>query len=203
MSFDRIDPSAPTGASMPMQPVQPVGPVPRPGRRSRSAQVLNGVLALAVAVAIGGVAFAVGRSTAPATAGANGNGREAGGNGQVGQFGGGFPTASGAPGGGRFSFGGASIEGKVTAVSPSSITLTTANGQTLTINLSATTTYHAQAAASSADVKDGSTVRVLLTGFGGNRANGGQGGAAPSASPGASANPQVPTLSATDVTVIP
>jgi len=101
---------------------------------------VNAILAVALVVAVGGVAFAVGRATAPA---ATATGRTGfGANGQ-GFPGGGGPNASGAPGAfnGGFGAGGISIQGTVTAVSADSITIQTAGGQSVTIPLNASTTY--------------------------------------------------------------
>ena len=141
-----------TGPVQPSQPFQPVHrrsrrchfraptPPPAPGpvvpaKPPRSGQTLwiNVALGLALAVALGGVAFAAGRMTAPATAAANGNGNgrffgnggyfPGGGNGNGGTF----------PGGGLgnrgFGGGGLSVEGTVTAMTADSITITTATGQ--------------------------------------------------------------------------
>ena len=73
------------------------------------------------------------------------------------------------------------------SVSADSITVKTANGQTVTFTLSGDTTYHQATAATAADVTTGATVTVRVGGFGG-----GAGG------PGASG---APALTATDVTV--
>ena len=155
--------------------------------RSRSIRILNLALAAAVVVAIGGVAFAVGRGTAPASAAtALGAGGPRFGNGA-------FPGASGAPdGGGGFGAGGAagfSIEGTVTAVDADSVTIETAAGQTIELSIDAGTEYHQQEAADASDVTTGSTVIVQTDGFAG-RGQGGPGSSAPPSSgtgPGATA----------------
>src|SRR4051812_9947948 len=86
-----------TGQLEPAQ-TSPGAPVVKP---RRSGMLLNALLAVAALVAVGGIAFAVGRTTAPVSAAAAGGG---GGN-----FNGGFgprasggfgPRGSGAPGGG-------------------------------------------------------------------------------------------------------
>jgi len=169
---------------VPPQPVSPV--VPAKGRSAVS--WINVALGLALAVAIGGVAFAAGRMTAPATAAgaAGANGFR---NGQDGRtFNGYFP--GGGAGGPRVfgDGGGAAIQGTVTAVTPTSITIKTASGQEVTVALDPTTTYHQQTSATASDVTTGGTVIVRL-GF--NRTGG----------PTASSGPSGPT--ATDVTVVP
>jgi hypothetical protein len=167
--------------------------------RAASSRVLNLALGLAVVIAIAGVAFAVGRGTAPVAA-ATGTGRLGAGN-----FPGGIaPNASGGPGGfgGGFGGGGAtglSIEGTVTAVDADSVTITTSAGTTIELSIDDGTEYHQQAAAASSDVATGSTVVVQVSGFAG---RGGQpGGANASAAP--SAGTGGPTGTATDITVVP
>jgi hypothetical protein len=161
-------------------PVAPVV-VAAPRRRSTASTFVNVLLGVAVVVAVGGVAFAAGRATAPASTGTGrfgANGQGLAGNGAFG------PNASGAPGrsgfGGAFAGGGGlSIQGTVTAVAADSITIQLSSGQTLTIPTDAQTTYHTQAAASASDVTSGSTVIVQLSGgrfvSGGGATNGGQG----------------------------
>lgn len=168
----------------PTQPFQPVAPEPipqpseeppvepvaaaRPKPRSATPGWINIALGLAVAVAIGGVAFAAGRMTAPtAVPGANnGFGRnvpggfQGGGYGRGGYFGG---PGNGEGGRGAFGAGGATIQGTVTSISADKITITTAGGQTVDIALDGTTTYHLESSASSGDVKTGGTVIVRLT----------------------------------------
>jgi len=157
MSIDNPNPPQPD----PFQPAtfEPV-PVQAQKPKGRSASVLNIALGLAVAVAIAGVAFAAGRGTAPAAA-ATGNGRA--GFGQGGYFG----AGNGAGGnGGAGGFGargtGASITGKVTAVGPDSVTITTSAGTTITVSTSATTTYHQQASGSASDVATGTNLSITV-----------------------------------------
>jgi hypothetical protein len=168
----------------PTQPFQPVAPEPtpqpleapptepvaaaRPKPRSATPGWINVALGLAVAVAIGGVAFAAGRITAPATvAGANnGFGRNVPGGFQGGgYFRGGELGVPGDGQGGRglFGAGGATIQGTVTSISADKVTITTAGGQTVDIALDGSTTYHLESSASSGDVKTGGTVIVRLT----------------------------------------
>ena len=196
-------------------------PVPPPSMSSplapivaekKRASALSLLLGFALVVAVGGVAFAAGRLTAPAPAAASGGGRGTfGGGGGTGTgtgFGGGNgfqPGASGQPGGGA-GFGGLggadlTLTGTVQSISPTSITLKTQNGQTVDIPIDSSTTYHGQQAATSTDVKTGATVQIALSGgfgggFGGGRGRGAGasapppvgGGAAPSSGTGAGAS---------------
>ena len=160
-------------------PVVPVGP------RRRSGGILNLLLIGAAILAIGGVAFAVGRSTAPVS--------------PVGRFGGGLANggtgvrpggsfAPGAGGQGGFGLGGSiALDGTVTAMDAGSLTLTLGNGQQVTVKLDSTTAYRQATAAASTDVAVGDTVSVDVAG--GGRGAGGAGGATP------------PDLTASDVTV--
>jgi hypothetical protein len=167
-------------------PVVPVTVVPPAKGRASSGRALNILLGVAIAVAIGGIAFAVGRSTAPVAAASNGFVRE---------FGNGGAVPSGAPiqGQGRPSIvgrGGLTISGKVTAVTADTITIETEDGNTVEVSTSADTDYHQQAEADASDVTTGSTVSVQLD-FGDGPRTGGQGGA------------DGPLGTASDVTVIP
>jgi hypothetical protein len=181
-------------------------PVPTPvapvavRRRSSTSTVINVLLGIAVVVAVGGVAFAAGRATAPTTVAATG------GNGfRNGQFPGGGPNASGAPGRGGFvggfggGGGGISLQGTVTAASSESITLQLASGQTVTIPLDASTTYHSRSAATSSDVANGATVIVQLDG----RANGQGGAQNPGQGPTGSGGPGRAFGSASSITIVP
>lgn len=158
-------PVAPEPAAVPTSPVAPA-PVtaaspPGPARKASSGgRWLNLVLVVAAAVAIGGVAFAVGRGTAAASV-TTGAGRVFG-NGAV-------PGASGVPGFGRGGFGGGlggglTVQGTVESVDGDTLTIKTANGQTITVSTGASTTYHTQTDASAADVQAGKTVQVQLDG---------------------------------------
>jgi hypothetical protein len=141
--------------------------------------LVNVLLGFALVVAVGGVAFAAGRATAPAS---TGTGRF-GANGANGGFAGGFgPNASGAPnrvfGGGGAAGGAIAIQGKVTAVAADSITIQLPSGQTVTIPTSDQTTYHSQTSATASDVTSGADVIVQLSGggrFTGGNGNGGNG----------------------------
>ena len=165
-------------------------PTPAPQKRG-SARLINLALGGALVLAIGGVAFAAGRMTAPASAGTitGGNGFPGGFPGGGGFNGNGGPRASngivGGPGG-IVTGGGATIQGTVESITDTTLTLKTEDGQTIQIALEGTTTYHAQTNASSNEVKSGGKVLVRI-GFRG--AGGGTGGTA--------------NLSASDVTVVP
>ncbi len=191
-------PGQPTYAS-PGQPTygSPGQPGPRPQQGvpsfippSVASAVVNpkrggasaGTMAFVVAVVIAGagLGFAGGRLTAPAAATPRGQ--------FAGNFaGGGFtPNASGNPARGGFggaggAFGGTiSIDGQVTAVANGTITIQTANGQSVTLEVPSTATYHAQAPASASDVTVGSKIQVSASRAGGRaEASGqpGQGGA--------------------------
>jgi hypothetical protein len=160
-----------------IEPVPPVTPVVRP---RRAASLLNVMLAVAALVAVGGVAFAAGRVTSPTSAAAANRG--------TGQFGG--PRASGAPGAGGFGrgFGAASIEGTVTAMSPTSVTISLPNGQSVTFATDGSTTYNRQTTGSSSDVATGKQVIVQLTG------RGFAPGASPATSPAASGGPTASSI---------
>jgi hypothetical protein len=167
----------------------------------RAGNLLNILVAVAALVAIGGIAFAAGRLTAPATTAAGtgaGNG---------GRFLG--PNASFVPGtggrgqglGGGFAAGAnLSIRGTVTDVTSSSITLQLANGGTITLGVDGSTTYHEQESATASNVSSGQQVIVQLAGRG-------AGGAIPgsSAAPGSSSAPGSSqgafSGTATDVTI--
>ena len=188
-------PAQPTATEAPPPP--PTDPLAsRPAVRGKgAARLLNVALAGAVVLAIAGVAFAVGRFTAP-TAVSAGNFPNAGGGGQFfrnGQGGqGGQGGQNGAAGRGAFFGGGVTIEGTVQSVSGSTLTLMTASGQTIQIALDGSTTYHAQTDASASDVTTGGKVLVRLN------LRGAGGGAT---GPTASGAPTSPTAS--DVTVVP
>jgi len=195
-------PTDPFASSRPGSAVPAPTPAVAPvvvARRSTAGALVNVLLGVALVVAVGGVAFAAGRATAPAAAATNGRGFN--GNGQA--FGGGglAPNASGAPGrggfGGAFAAGGLTIEGTVTAVTTDSITLQLTSGQSITIPTDSQTTYHTRAAAKPSDVATGSTVQVQLSGRG-FTGGGGQDGV-----PTASGAPNRTPASASSITVVP
>jgi hypothetical protein len=193
-------PITPTPVAAPAAPVaaptlpEPIRPAATAARRSSSGRWLNLLLGIAAAVAIGGIAFAIGRSTAPATAAADGPRFR---NGAVFPGGSFDPNASFTPGRGGngpgfFASGGLTISGTVTSVTGDKMTITTESGQTIDVTLGADTEYHQQAAGSASDVKTGSKVAVELDLTGRRAGNGGQDGAGTG-----------PTGTASDVTVIP
>jgi hypothetical protein len=164
-------------------------PAPRPAGTNRgssgSSRILNIALGAAVLVAVAGVSFAVGRVTAPASATTGSGTVFVPGQGGVivpGGNGGNLPDASfdpngnGAfPGGGQGrgvagdrgfgGFGGGlTIGGTVDAISADSITVKLESGQTITVGLDESTTYHQQADAAASDVTTGTTVQLQLAG---------------------------------------
>lgn len=175
-----------------------------PGRSA--SRLTSLMLVIGLFVAVGGLAFAIGRITAPAAAassgvvtgagfpgaGFGGAGFAAGGNGTNG--------TNGAAGG----FGAAGeliLKGTVAAISPESLTLKLANGTTLVLPLDATTTYHRQDAASPSDVRPGSSVALEVAGFG---RFGGQPNASFSPDPNRTPNPnRTPSFGpARDITIV-
>jgi hypothetical protein len=189
----------PTTPVTPNQPAAAWTPVPTPmpsatpvtatpPRRGPSARVLNTVLAGALVFAVAGIAFAVGRMTAPAAASTTRGNFPGAGQGPNGYFGG----RQGGLGGGAFlggAGGGVTVEGTVDSVSATTLTLKLASGQTIQIALDPTTTYHAQTDASSSDVVSGGKVLVQL--------NLGRGGGA------AGEDGSVSGPTARDITVVP
>lgn len=173
------DPHQPArSTTVPIQAGQPVV-------AARKRGPLDYALALAMVIAIGGVAFAAGRTTAPAQA----SGPNAGGLVPTGSFNPGFNPGAGGPGlGGGGGFGGVTIEGTVKSVDSSSVVIETADGQEVTVSLDANTTYHESSSADAGSVAAGDHVAVRVSGAGR------FGGGAPTAS-------DEPSFSATDVTV--
>jgi hypothetical protein len=123
------------------------------------------VTTLAAIIAVAGLAFAAGRLTAPMTTatGAGGAGPGAGASGaagfdQAGDF------APGGAGPGAVAGGGAAaLSGTVESVSGSSLTLKTPSGASVTVELSSSTTYHRQTAATGSDVSAGKEVLIQLS----------------------------------------
>jgi ferric-dicitrate binding protein FerR (iron transport regulator) len=192
-------PTAPVGLESEPGTPSSVNPHPTPRSPGISSRALNLLLGGALVLAVAGVAFAVGRMTAPAqtiTAGAFPNGGFNG-NGQGGPGNGGFQgrPGNGQGGFGIFGAGGATIEGTVEAVSDTTLTLRTADGQTIQIALSDTTTYHSQSDATASDVVTGGQVLVRLNL---RRGDGAAGGPQASAGPGGGFS-----MSAGDITVVP
>jgi hypothetical protein len=138
----------------------------RPAKQDRATIAL---LFIAALVAVGGIGFALGHLTAPSAAAAAANPSGRGGFGR-----GAFPSLApgqtfnagqfGAGGAGRGGLGGLTggVTGTVQSVTPTSITIQEANGTSVTIDLSGSTTYHAAAAANPSDVKVGASVTVQI-----------------------------------------
>ncbi|HVQ22702.1 MAG TPA: hypothetical protein VMT36_05470 [Candidatus Saccharimonadia bacterium] len=124
------------------------------------------LLVIGVIVALAGIGFAAGRLTAPAaTAFGQGRGGQFTGNGQFnGQVPGAGQNDGNGTAGGRGFLGGGSLAltGKVTELATDHLTLQLANGQTVTIAVDGSTTYHQQTSATTADVQSGETVIVQV-----------------------------------------
>ena len=179
--------------------VTPVAVVPVRKKTDRSGLVLT----LAAFVAIGGVTFAIGRATAPASAATGQTGVRGAIPGASLDPDASFdPAAMGRPGGGSMT-----VTGTVSAVSGSTLTITTSDGRTVSVDASGAT-WHTQVAASAGDVVTGTTVQVAASGLGGfgPGAAGARGAHAASAEPDASAAPAASTatstVTATDVTIV-
>ena len=153
-------PSAPSLA--PAAPMAPVAPVVAVAPRAKSSGVLNLLLVGAALLAIGGVAFAAGRSTAPASA-FPGVGDFT--QGPIVRTEGSFAPGAGGPRG-FVSDGGLAIDGTVTSVDADSITLTLENGDEMTFALDGDTTYHEATDAAATDVVVGDDVSVRIDGAG-------------------------------------
>jgi hypothetical protein len=135
---------------------------PSARRRLGGVTVVSVVLALAAAVAIAGVAFAIGRTTAQNVA-TTGGGITNPGTVPNGGAVPGFGDDNGGAGldrGREFGFGG--LSGTVTAINGDQLTVKLANGQTVTVALGSSTTYHTQATASQGDLATGQTVTVQV-----------------------------------------
>jgi hypothetical protein len=171
----------------PGDPASQDAPAPPPVVASarKSGSVTNRLLLVAAFIAIGGLAFAGGRATAPVAAATGFPG------GPSGRFGSFDPGA--VPGGGGLGGANASvtISGTVKAIDGTKMTITTATG-TDTIVDTSSSTFHAQSGAAAADVTTGSKVQVSVSGLGFP-----VGGPAASAAPAAGSG----SLKATDVTI--
>jgi hypothetical protein len=178
-------PASATARTDPEAWTAPVAPVVAVAPRRKSGGVINLLLVGAAILAIGGVAFAVGRTTAPVSASTGAGFVPGGGTGL--RPGGSFAPGAGGFGQGGFGQGGAvSLDGTVTAVTADSITVTLANGTERTFTLDGSTTYREATTASADAVAVGDNVSVKVAG-------GGRGGTA--------AGSPAPDQTATDVTV--
>ncbi len=165
----------------PGMPDEPDVPLARARRgAAASPRWVSVVLGAALVVAVAGVAFGAGRisaGSAQATlAGASGVRGGAGLPGGSGVQGGpgiggqGVPGGDGGASGRGFGFGddggrgfrGAGIQGTVSSISGDSMTVTLADGRTVTVALGGSTTYHRQTTASAGDVTNGSRVVVRI-----------------------------------------
>jgi hypothetical protein len=119
------------------------------------------LLLIAAFVAVGGIGFALGHLTAPATSGAANPsfGRGFGGRPSLapGQT---FVAGNGAGRGVVGVSGG--VSGTVQSIDGSTMTVQLANGTSVTIDLTGSTTYHSETSASAGDVKVGSSVVVQI-----------------------------------------
>jgi ABC-type transport system substrate-binding protein len=197
------EPFTPADFEVPMAPGVRVGG----GAASSGTRVLRLALGVALLVTAVGLAFAVGRATSPATSpaantvpqgpggGAQGGvptgpepGASADPNAQPGRSL--NPNANGQPGGfpgddnGGFGRdqgrGGVSMAGTVVSATATSVTITLASGQTVTLPIDGNTTFHQQAAATQADVMAGRRVLVQIAGgFGEEGDDEDEGGGAP------------------------
>ena len=196
-------PVPPASSSVPFSHTVSTPPPPVIAPVKKGDRTFTILLAVGLLIAVGGVAFAVGRVTAPAAAATTARGGFGAG-GFGGAAGAGAGTG-GAAGLGRGGFGGGVlVTGTVDSVSGTTMTLKEANGSTVTVNLASTTTYHAQAAATAADVTTGKQVQVeveVAGGFG-QDVPGASPGAAAIPSPAASGAPTTRTITARDVTIV-
>lgn len=198
---------APGAGGLAMPVTEPLRPHAT-SRAAGSSRLLNIALGAALLIAASGVSFAVGRVTAPAATtggaatvpgglgdgnGLRGNGYFPGGFRGNGYFPGGFGGEANRGFGGLG--GGVTIEGTVDSTTPTSVTIKLPSGQTITVGLTADTTYHQQADATASDVQAGKTVILRLSG--GFRANGS--GAAGNGN----GNGAITFGPASDVTVVP
>lgn len=181
------------GPTEPFTPVTPepfyTPPAPPARRAGGGSRGLNLALAAAVLIAACGVSFAAGRVTAPtalaSSTGQSGlarggqNGLAGAPNGSSGPLasGGALPNASFNPnangnafgrgddnGLGRGAFGSPTVQGTVTDVSSTSITVQLSSGATVTVGLNGSTTYHLQSTGSQSDVAAGKTVILQVNG---------------------------------------
>lgn len=158
-------PPAPVAPAPPSATVAPLADViAKPARRSSRGTSL--LMVVAGAVAVGGIAFAAGRLSAPAaaTTGFRGTGQlpgsvQAAGDGQLPGSGQVAPDGQAMPGRGGFG-GGMSLQGTVTEVTAETITIELESGTPVTIPVDSATTYRTASPASAAAVAVGSEVAI-------------------------------------------
>ena len=167
--------------TMEQPPAATTAPAPIVKPRRTSNRLLDAALIAAAVLAIGGVAFGIGRATAPAAAFTGGAIDLPGGRVVA-------PNGSFDPNGGpRVGFRGPTIDGTVTAIDGETMTVKLADGTEMIFTLDSTTEYHQATDATASDVAVGDDVSIGVEGGGRVVA-----GADPSAAP---------KLSASDVTV--
>jgi hypothetical protein len=193
------DPNTTWAAPEGTDPVAAPTPVPVVKPKAKSGGLTNALLLVAVLIAVGGVTFAIGRATAPASTASgitSGSGRAGLGSG------GSFDPGAMPAGADRGGFGNRTmtITGTVKSLDGSTLVLTTADGTETTVDVSGST-YHAQSPATSADVTAGTEVSVSVAGFGGMRRPGASGAPDASAAPDGNPAPGSGTVTATDVTI--
>jgi Domain of unknown function (DUF5666) len=189
-----------TAPSTPTEPGARVAPTVAVAAPVRKRGAVDWLLAGAAILAIVGVAFAIGRATAPSVV--DGFAALPGGAVTV-EPGGSFDPGSGGPVPGRAQLGagGPTIDGTVTAIDADSVTIELANGEEMTLELDADTTYHEATEADASSVAVGDEVAVRMDGgriqFGG--PSSGQGGDGGTTSDGE--DPGATSPSASDITV--
>jgi len=157
------------------QTEQPVAPDEEPVRaKVRPAgqdRATLGLLLAAALIAVGGIGFALGHVTAPSTAAGavpNASGRIPGGGAfrslapgetfNPGAFGGG----AGRVGAGGLGSVASGVTGTVQSISPTSMTVLLSSGQSVTIDLTGSTTYHGETSATAGQVQVGTSVSVQI-----------------------------------------
>lgn len=156
------DQTTSTQEELPVAPaaVAPPIPVRKPKGQDRSTIAL---LIVAALIAVGGVGFALGHATAPASASvAAANARPSGLGGRA--------FASLAPGqtfnptqfGAGRTDGSASVSGTVTSFDGTTLVIAEANGTSVSIDVAGTTTYHTQTSATSSQVATGAGVTIQI-----------------------------------------
>ena len=192
--FPPSEPARPPQLAEPAEPafeppvIQPVRPTPP--KHSNTGGYL---LTLAAVIAVGGLAFAVGRVTAPAAAAntgtASGFGQGGFGQGSFASPNGSFVPGQGGAADGGFALRALATEATVTAVAADHLTIEIGtSGQTIDVKTDAATTYHTQQAASASAVTAGSKVllqfNAATAGAAASPAPGSGGTAVPSGAPG-------------------
>lgn len=118
------------------------------GDRTRSTRHSSVLMLLAAAVAVGGLAFSIGRISAPAQPGSAARGTGA------------SPGTAGTAGTSSMT-----LTGTIESIDGSATTIRTADGSTITVFIDGAT-FHGQAAASASDLASGADVQILLQGAG-------------------------------------